>query len=438
MRIADLARPRLPWWFAAANRALRPLARSARFARFDADELLETARRRTGLADFGPESFQTPFRLVVECLNQAGDLSALGRISQRGQLLRLLTLRLRIQAQILARPEILAERIERPIIIAGLPRSGTTHLFNLAATHPALRHLPWWESLEPIPGPRDRGGPARTAPRIRRARRGLAFLHSVMPLFPAMHELEAEAPHEEVQLQMMEFATQLFETTLHAPRYAHWLRNTDQTPHYAYLKRMLQLCQHLRRGRGSGGSGGLGGSGGPGGSQSTPRWILKSPQHLENLPALFATFPDALLVQTHRDPTHIAASLATMVAYGLRLSKAPDRIDPARIAAYWAERIEGWLHRAIAHRPLAQGRILDIPFHHFMANDTATATRLLDWANVPQTPETRAALHALAARNPRHKHGRITYDYTQLALNPTELRARYRFYTDHFNLPREE
>jgi len=426
MRIADLARPRLPWWFAAANRAMLPLAR--RIPRFDADELLETARRRTGLADFGPQSFQTPFRLVVECLNQADDLSAFGRVSQRAQLLRLLMLRLRIQAQISARPEILAERIERPIIIAGLPRSGTTHLFNLAATHPALRYLPWWESLEPIPGPRDRGGPARTAPRIRRAHRGLAFLHAVMPLFPAMHELEAEAPHEEVQLQMMEFATQLFETSLHAPRYAHWLRDTDQTPHYAYLKRMLQLCQHLRR---------ADGSNSPDSSDSPPRRILKSPQHLENLPALFATFPDALLVQTHRDPTHIVSSLATMVTYGLRISKAPDRIDPARIAAYWAERIEGWLHRAIAHRPHAQGRILDIPFHHFMSNNTATAAHLLDWAGIPETTERHAALHALATRNPRHKHGRITYDYTQLALTPAALRARYRFYTDHFDLPME-
>jgi hypothetical protein len=332
--------------------------------------------------------------------------------------------RLRVQALVRAKPEILEQRIERPIVIAGLPRTGTTHLFNLVSQHPGLRSLPYWESLEPIPGADDApadGAPHSPAdgaadPRIARCARGLAFMHRVMPLFPAMHEFEPEVPHEEIQLQMAEFATQLYEASLGAPeRYSRWYAETDQTPHYAYLKRMLQVCQHLRGGR---------------------RWILKSPQHLENLDVLFATFPDACVVQTHRDPVRIVASLATMIAYGSRFQLEKASIDPARIGRHWARRIEAWLHHSIDDRAgLPAGQLLDVHFHDFMKDDVGTALRLLEWAGEPVDDAVRERIAAFAARNVRGKHGAIAYPLAAVGLDAAALRERFRFYSQHFGVP---
>lgn len=414
IRILDLASPRLPWWFAGFNALAGPFAR--RFVQLDADALLDEARRKTGLDDFGPGSFEEPFRLLVRCANEEVALNAFGRITQRKLLLDLLVQRLRVQALIRARPGILDERIERPIVIAGLPRTGTTHLFNLVAQHPGLRSLPYWESLEPIPGPKDSPAPGRPDPRIARCARALDFMHRVMPLFPAMHEFEPEVPHEEVQLQMAEFATQLFEASLGAPEsYSRWYAATDQTPHYAYLRRMLQVCQHLRGGR---------------------RWILKSPQHLENLEVLFATFPDAYVVQTHRDPVRIVASLATMIAYGNRFQQRRDAIDPQRIGRHWAARIEAWLHHSIdARAALPPERVFDVRFHEFMKDDVGTATRLLAWAGEPVDAVARERIAGFAARNVRGKHGAIAYPLEDVGLDAADLRRRFRFYSERFGVP---
>lgn len=410
IHITDLARPRLPWWLMAANAVGAPLAR--RLVRFDPDALLESAQRRTGLRDFGPDSFQEPFRLLCRCLEEEVELSAFGRVTQHALMRGLLETRLRIQELIRQRPDVLEQEIAGPIVIAGLPRTGTTHLFNLVAQHPGLRSLPYWESLEPIPGPTDDPA-ADPDPRIARCARSLDFMHRVMPLFPAMHEFEPEVPHEEVQLQMMEFATQLYEAALGPPSYRAWVEGTDQTPHYAWLARVLRVCQALRGGR---------------------RWILKSPQHLETLGPLFATFPDAFVVQTHRDPVRIVASLATMIAYGARMQRA--RVDPRAIGAYWASRIEGWLRHSIEDRArLPAGRLLDVHFHEFMKDDVGTALGVLERTGEPLSEAAREAIVAFAARNVRGKHGVIAYPLEPLGLEADDLRRRFAFYQEHFGVP---
>jgi hypothetical protein len=410
--IEDLARPRVPWWLDLINVVAAPYARRLRF---DPDALLAQAKRQTGLDDFGPPGFLEPFRLVCEVVDRDVPFSAFGRATQRRSILAMLKTRLRVEALIVGHPEILEQEIARPIVIAGLPRTGTTHLFNLVSQHPALRSLPYWESLEPIPGAKDRPKPGEPDPRIARCEKTIAFMHDVMPLFPAMHEFEAEVPHEEVQLQMHDFATALYESMLVAPRYGEWYERTDQTPHYAYLKRMLQVCQFLRGGT---------------------RWILKSPQHIAELPALFATFPDAFVIRTHRDPVRIVASLATMITYGRRTTIRKDAIDPHSIGAYWAHRIERWLHKTIDDAPrLPADRILDVRFHEFMQDDVATAERALEWARQPVTSDARAAIDLFAKRNVRDKHGRIDYRLEDLGLDAGDLRTRFRFYQDHFDIP---
>jgi len=413
IHIDDYANPWLPWPIKALNAVGEPVVR--RLARLDEDDLLAAACKRTGLDDFGDPSFLGPFRLLLDALEREAQLSAFGRISTRQLLLQLLSSRLLIEERIKRHPEILEEKIERPIIIAGPPRTGTTHLFNLIAQDPDLRTLPYWESLEPLLPEKDHPKPGQPDPRIARAEKGIALLDWIMPHFRAMHEFTAEGPHEEIQLLAIQFSTQLFEASYEVPSYAEWYRTSDQTPAYRYLKRILQVLQWIRRGT---------------------RWVLKTPQHLENLPALSATFPDAKFIQTHRDPVPITASLVTMIAYARRIQTRASALDPVAIGRHWAKRLEDSLRSSVEHRHLLPpAQVFDVPFREFMQDNVAMVERLFAFAEQPLTERTAAAIRAAAHRSPRGKHGTIVYRLEDFGLDATERRHALRFYQERFNVP---
>jgi hypothetical protein len=199
------------------------------------------------------------------------------------------------------------------------------------------------------------------------------------------------------------------------PSYAEWYKKSDQRPAYRYLRRCLQALQWLR---------------GP------KRWVLKSPQHLEQQRALIEIFPDATFVQTHRDPLRITASLCTMIAYGSRMNA--RRVDPAAIGRYWAARTEDLLRGSIegrVHLPPAQ--VMDVHFVQFMKDDVATAERVLEFAGHPMTETARAAIRAFMDANPRGKHGTIEYRLVDVGLDAAERRAALAFYRDHFGVEEE-
>jgi len=413
IHIDDLGDPRLPLGVRALNTLGQPLA--PRLISLDVDALLDKARRGAELDDFGDPGFREPLEVLIESLEGDADLSVLGRIATRALLLQLLTNRLRIEDLFRRHPEIADERIERPIIIAGLPRTGTTHLHNLLSQDPALRSLPYWESLEPVPDPRAPVVPGAPDPRVTRCEKGLAFLHRVMPLFPLMHEMTPEARHEEIQLLAIAFSTMLFESSYYTPRYAAWYKRTDQRPAYRYLHRCLQALQWLRGPR---------------------RWVLKSPQHLEQQAPLIDVFPDATFVQTHRDPLRITASLCTMIAYGNRMNA--RRVDPAAVGRYWAARTEDLLRGSIEGRPaLPPERVVDVHFRQFMKDDVATAERVLGFAGHPPSEEARSAIAAYLADNPRGKHGTIDYRLGDVGVDADERRGALRFYSEHFDVEAE-
>jgi hypothetical protein len=413
IHIDDLAGPRLPFALRALNALGGPIARWV--VSLDPGDLLAAACARTGMHDYGDPSFREPLAVLLEAFERDADLSALGRISARGLVLQLLANRLRIEDLFRRHPEIEEERIERPIIIAGLPRTGTTHLHNLISQDPSLRSLPYWESLEPVPDPREDCAAHGRDPRVVRCEKALAMVHRVMPLFPLMHEMTADARHEEIQLLAIEFSTMLFESSYYVPSYADWYKRSDQRPAYRYLRRCLQALQWLR---------------GP------KRWVLKSPQHLEQQAALIEIFPDATFVQTHRDPLRITASLCTMIAYGSRMNA--RRVDPAAVGRYWAARTEDLLRGSITGRaalPFAQ--VIDVHFRQFMKDDVATAERVLDFAGHPVSDAARAAIRAFMDANPRGKHGTIDYRLEDVGLDAAERRAALRFYRDYFDVEEE-
>ena len=379
------------------------------------ESLMAAAAQQTGLDDFGADDFVERLDVLCTALRTEAGLGPAGVMAQHSLLTGLLRNRLLIEHRIRQHPEILELEVNRPIVICGLPRTGTTHLHNLMSADPALRSLPYWESLEPVLPEAERPAVGEPDPRRLRTEQGLWLVDAAMPYFKRMHEMTVDHAHEEIQLLAIDFSTMLFETIAPIPTWRDYYLSHDQRPSYAYLRRILQVLQWERGGE---------------------RWVLKSPQHLEQFPALLETFPDATFVVTHRDPVSVTASMATMLAYSARMSR--ERVDVAAVAGYWADRLERMLRTCVEQRDtLPAERSIDVRFEDFMADDMAMVHRIYGVAGQPLTDDARAAMDAFMADHPRGRHGAVRYEMRQLGLDPVERRVALAFYTDRFGL-REE
>jgi hypothetical protein len=407
VRIDDLAEPQ----FSDEARTILEFMNDAGSGlTLDPAALMDAAVAETGLDDFGAHDFASRLELVCRAMHEEGGFNAAGILQQHTLILGLLKNRLLIEDLVARHPEILDERITAPLIICGLPRTGTTHLHNLISADPAIRSLPYWESLEPVLPERELPPDGTPDPRRERTAMALSFLDVAMPYFNRMHEMTVDHAHEEIQLLAIDFSSMLFETTAPMPTWRDAYRARDQRPSYAYLRRVLQVLQWLR-----------------GGS----RWVLKSPQHLEQFPALLDTFPDATFVVTHRDPVAVTTSMVTMLAYTSRLTR--DRVDVEGIGQYWADRLELMLRCCADERDvLSADRTIDVHFDAFMADDLAMVARVYELAGQPFDAAARSAMDEFMGAHPRGKFGTIDYELAQFGLDRDALRGRMSFYSRRF------
>ena len=415
VRIDDLADPHFTASVAEAMAAVEPIAAELSL---DPDALCQQAAAETGTTRFGDDDFRERLDVFTRALRTDATLSPMGVVSIHGQLVGHLRNRLLIEDLLAAHPEILDVEITRPIVIAGQPRTGTTHLHNLMAADPALRSLPYWESLEPVLPPAERAAVAAgaTDPRPARTEVGLAFLDEALPYFKRMHEMTVDHVHEEIQLLAIDVSTMLFETSAVLPTWRDYYLAHDQTSSYRYLKRVLQVLQWQRGG---------------------DRWVLKSPQHLEQFGPLLEVFPDATFVVTHRDPVSVIASNATMLAYTARPSTAHP--DPRLIGHYWSDRIQQMLEAGMRDRDLLPAdRSIDVRFDEFMADDIATVERIYAVADQPFDAGVRAAMERFLDDHPRGRHGGVIYDLEgDFDIDPAALRAAMRGYVTQFGVAEE-
>ncbi len=412
VRIDDLAHPR----FAPEVEEMRTaMAAMAPEVRLEPEALLAAAEAETGLGDFGDDGFRERLDVLCASFSTEAGLGPAGVVSTYAQLLGLLKNRLLVEDELARHPEIHNLTIEAPIIVCGLPRTGTTHLHNLIAADPGLRSLPYWESLEPVLAAAERPGPDEPDPRLARTETALEFVNTAMPHFKRMHEMTVDHVHEEIQLLAIDFSTMLFETMAPMPTWRDCYLARDQTPHYEYLRTVLKLLQWQRGGT---------------------RWVLKSPQHIEQFGLLARVFPDATFVVTHRDPVAVTTSVATMLTYTARLSQA--RVDPARIGRYWSDRTERMLRACVDGRDLLpDGQAIDVRFDEFMADDVAMVARIYGLAGQPFAADVRSAMDAFMADHPRGKYGGVLYDLADFGLDRDERRAALRFYVDRFGVTLE-
>ncbi|MFZ1488881.1 MAG: sulfotransferase [Ilumatobacteraceae bacterium] len=408
LRIDDLAAPQ----FSAEVAEIRDVvAALAEGVELEPDAVIAEARAQTGLSELAADdAYHERLAVVLRSLRDEANLGAFGRYSMFSTFTGLVKNRLLVTDLLARHPEIHDVDIARPIVICGLPRTGTTHLHNLMSADPNLRSLPYWESLEPVLSDAERPAPGEPDPRRARCDMAVGMIDASMPLFKRMHEMTTDHVHEEIQLLAVDMSTMLFESMAYVPTWRAYYESHDQTPHYEYLRTLLKVLTFLRGGE---------------------RWVLKSPQHLEQMVPLARTFPDATFVVTHRDPVSVVVSMVTMLAYGARMSAAV--VDPVAIGREWADRLEKMLRAAVRDRdslPAAQST--DVLFHEFMADDLSTVERVYELADQPLDTGSRQAMADYMADHPRGRFGAIDYDAAQLGLDRGELRERFAFYTDRF------
>lgn len=414
IRIDDLRAPRLT---PAQQQALAAGAEAAAHIDFSERGVLAAARARTGLADFGPEDFLPRLRLLLVEWGSDGGMLPGQRATLFGYLVRYCSNRLLLQDFWKRTPQALDTVLEPPIIVAGLPRSGTTHLVNLLAADTRYRSLPLWESYEPLPLPGEAATNDTRDPRYLRCLQAWEGMQATLPLLAAMHPMHPDHIHEELELMGPAIGSYNFEWLSPSPRWRDHYYASDQEPLYRYMLDVLKTLTYLR---------------GP------SRWVLKCPQHMEQLPLLKKLFPDATVVITHRDPVAVIQSSVTMLAYGDRMRR--PRVDTTAHLAYWSERIEHILRACVRDRaawPAAQS--LDLPFHAFMADERGALERIHALAGDGVPPATAQAFADYLAAHPRGKEGRVVYDLAgDFGCEPARLRERFAFYFEAFPAVRAE
>ncbi len=396
---------RRPAWVKGVNgvgRALRGLA--VRWPRVDAEAMMAAARRRTGLDDFGDDSFREGLGALVEAFNGIDSANAFGRIFFREYCTGLLVNRLRIQADLVRHPEILRVPVPRPLFVTGLPRSGTTFLHRLLSQDPAARAMLFWEALEPSPPPEPRT--YATDPRIARARRQMRLLYSLSPRLATAHEFEAESPEEDNNLFAHRFVAGMLGFMFDVPGYTRWLDKQPLIPGYVYEKQQLQVLSWMYPG---------------------DHWVLKSPAHLFGLDAVLAVFPDASIVITHRDPMKVIPSVSSLAA-GFRGILA-DRLDLRRLGAEMAEAMAIGPRRAILARAGADpGRFFDVSYDRLVAAPIETVAAICDHFGYDFSPGFRARARGWIAANPRQKHGVHRYRLEDFGLNADDIEGHFSDY----------
>jgi len=386
----------------------------------DPAAIMAEAEATTGLQDWGAMDFLERLELLCDEWRADDGLTPIGRMSLRGKLLQHATSRLLIHDMFKRHPEIHDIQIKEPIIVAGLPRSGTTHLLNLMAADPRLRALPLWESYEPVPLPSEADNGAAVDPRYQRCEEAWQNMQLMTPHLAAMHPMNPDHIHEELELMGPNFASYNYEWLSFSPRWRDHYYREDQTPHYAYMRDVLKLLTWQQRD-----------------TARPTRWVLKCPQHLEQLPVLRKIFPDATVAVTHRDPVDVIQSSVTMLAYGQRMSR--KTVMTTALLDYWSDRVEHLLRACVRDRaayPPAQS--IDVPFRQLIRDDVGMVERIYHKAGLAMTDTARTALAAFATEH-QSDYGRVRYDLKgQFGISPDELRERFDFYFDAFPFLRKE
>jgi hypothetical protein len=381
------------------------------------ESVLAEAQRRTGLDDFGDPAFLGPLECLLRSLRDEAELNAVGRGMQFERNVGLLVNRLRTEDAYRRHPEIAEEALERPLVIVGLARTGTTMLHRMLASDDRWLALLWYESRNPAPFPPADGADLDGSdpdPRITDAEAEVAAMLEGSPDLIAAHPMDAHAPDEEIMLVEHAFTSWNPEAFCRVPSYAAHLETIDLLPGYRYMVRLLRFLQWQKRKRG----------------ERATRWVLKAPYHLASLDVLFEVLPDARVVMTHRDPVDTVPSLASLVRT-LRVLGS-DAVDPLEIGAHWSGKWSRALQRAIEARARREERFLDVFYEELVADPMAQVRRIYTHAELPFTPDAEEGMRQWAVENERDRRPLHGYTLEEFGYTREGLRREFAAYWERF------
>jgi hypothetical protein len=400
----------------AFNAIGRPLLRrGVRPFRLDETTLLSMASRIAKTDDFGDESFRDGLRHLLESLEADGELHLFGRYFARRQLVELLVNRLQVLDHRKRHPEVAEKPVTRPLFILGLPRTGTTLLYGLLAEDPDNRAPLSWEVDDPCP-------PAEISsyqsdPRIARTEKRFEQLRQLAPDFQTIHPIGARMPQECIVLTASEFKSLRFEMCFNVVGYQRWLVEADMASAYRFHRFFLQHMQSRH---------------------AAVRWVLKSPGHLGPMDALFDEYPDAMLVQTHRDPARVIPSVASL-EYTMRIV-ASDAIDPIALGRdqlfVWSTLLEQGMETRRRH-PERESRILDLHMPEIVGDPIGCVGRIYRHFDLPLSAEFEARMHSYLAAHPRDEHGTHHYGPEAFGYEPDTLAEVFKGYRERFGVEPE-
>lgn len=403
-----------------ALRAIDRLGRGAqrlgwRGVRLDIERIHDEASRKTGLHDFGDAAYREGLEVLLDSLERDARLSPFGRYVAKRQLVEVLIHRLNLTAYRETHPEVAAQAIERPLFILGLPRTGTTLLHELLAQDPAHRAPVSWELDDPCPPTAAPLDPEH--PRVVKCERRFAGLRAMAPDFQAIHPIGALLPQECLVATAYAFASVRFELCFDVATYQRWL--TKQDMRFAY-RTHYDVLQHLQSRR------------------APKRWVLKSPGHLATVDVIAEQYPDAMMIQTHRDPQKVIPSVASL--YANMRSVATDELQLEQLGPAMQEVWSTYLEDGIRRRREtndAGGRIFDLHYQELVADPVATVGRIYDHFGLPFGAELEQRLRDYVAQHPKHRFGVHRYDHASFGLTRAGIANTFKTYCDRFGIEPE-
>jgi hypothetical protein len=402
-----------PWWVPALNRLLGPV--SSRI-RLDPDALVAAAKRRTGLQDFGTDDFWEPMQAFLRSLDEEAHLTPLGRMLARRDVMVLLCNRLKIAETFRRHPEIAEQEIREPLFIMGLPRSGTSILHELMAQDPAHRSLESWEARYPCPPPT--AATYETDPRIRKAHFELRLWPRLVPPYEAMHEMGGRIQAECGQITANSFLGDHLVAIHQVPSYGALIAARDMRPAYEIHRKILQILQW---------------------KTNCERWVLKAPAHMNWLETLFDVYPDARIVQSHRDPLQVMGSTVSLIAaiIWIRAGKVdPELVKLAFGPAYYEPQLMNMMQLRESEK-YPRGRFFDVRFQDLMADHFGVIRQVYDHFGWSYTEDAEQRMRTYLANKPRGKFGKHFYSFEDLGLDLATERARYAAYQTHYGVASE-
>ncbi|MBW4051563.1 MAG: sulfotransferase [Proteobacteria bacterium] len=376
----------------------------------DAGEMLTAALKRSKRQGFADRSFAQPLQRLVDSCNRESDLNSLGRNAVRFEIRRSLHNLLEFERRERADPSVLARRIERPIFITGMPRSGSTFLHRLLVRDPSVAAPLSWRLVHPHPSSAGWLGESLNRARVQAQ---FYLMRLLAPDLNSLHEVAAGEPEECTDITAQVFQSLRYDSTYRVPSYQRWLQHHGHAEAYRFHKRFLQHLDAQMPGR---------------------RWILKSPDHVFALDEIRAIYPDAHWVFIHRDPVAVLASVARLTEV-LRRPFA-HHVDLAEIGqqvcASWLDGAQRMMHAAGS-----SSSILHLHYREIVADPQEVADRLLRHGAHASSRDAARRMRKWLGNRSNRRHRPHRYDLARFGLDPGTLRAQFKPYTDAFGIDLE-